>query len=241
MSIRELNLTKEQHDWLNGWLELWGAWVYSGRLEKRMSSVIAKFMESVEPGRVMTRPMCNDDDGMLISQVVDSVMYIDKKAFGILLSYYAHGSSTGSDTTLRDLRIRQNALVNSQVLKFLPPGPATDKDVEIVRQGAPTDMDNPETVARWLDAMANLERRNAQFNEFKAEWMSANGNPGQSRNGGQILGLDVKKGESLGSAVKRYMSMNTDAAPAQDSTPSGEPRNQVGSYTSKSGIQFTVE
>ncbi|WP_100035949.1 phage DNA ejection protein, partial [Escherichia coli] len=77
---------------------------------------------------------------------------------------------TGSDTTLRDLRIRQNALVNSQVLKFLPPGPATDKDVEIVRQGAPTDMDNPETVARWLDAMANLERRNAQFNEFKAEW-----------------------------------------------------------------------
>ena len=105
---------------------------------------------------------------------------------------------TGSDTTLRDLRIRQNALVNSQVLKFLPPGPATDKDVEIVRQGAPTDMDNPETVARWLDAMANLERRNAQFNEFKAEWMSANGNPGQSRNGGQILGLDVKKGESLG-------------------------------------------
>lgn len=148
---------------------------------------------------------------------------------------------TGSDTTLRDLRIRQNALVNSQVLKFLPPGPATDKDVEIVRQGAPTDMDNPETVARWLDAMANLERRNAQFNEFKAEWMSANGNPGQSRNGGQILGLDVKKGESLGSAVKRYMSLNTDAAPAQDSTHSGEPRNQVGSYTSKSGIQFTVE
>ena len=47
---------------------------------------------------------------------------------------------TGSDTTLRDLRIRQNALVNSQVLKFLPPGPATDKDVEIVRQGAPTDL-----------------------------------------------------------------------------------------------------
>lgn len=22
MSIRELNLTKEQHEWLNGWLEL---------------------------------------------------------------------------------------------------------------------------------------------------------------------------------------------------------------------------
>ncbi|AYH33245.1 antiterminator [Pectobacterium parmentieri] len=93
MGIKELNLTKPQHDWINGWLELFGAWVYSGRIEKRQSSVIAQFMERVEPSGVMSRPMCNDDDGMLISQVVDSVMAIDTRALGILLSYYAHGSS----------------------------------------------------------------------------------------------------------------------------------------------------
>jgi len=93
MSIRELNLTKDQHDWLNSWMELWGAWVYSGRLEKRQSSMIAQWMASVEPQPGMSRPMCNDDDGLLISQVVDSVMCIDKKAFGILLSYYSHGST----------------------------------------------------------------------------------------------------------------------------------------------------
>ncbi|PWD58526.1 phage DNA ejection protein [Pectobacterium parmentieri] len=115
---------------------------------------------------------------------------------------------SGTDTALRDLRIRQNALVNNQVLRFLPPGPATDRDVEIVRMGAPTDMDNPEVVARWLDAMSNLERKSSQFNEFKAEWVSANGNPGQSRNSGNILGMDVQKGESLGQAAKRYMAQN---------------------------------
>lgn len=93
MNIRQLELTKEQHDWINGWLELWGAWVYSGRLEKRMSSVIAQYMATVEPSGTPSRPMCNDDDGMLISQVVDSALKIDKKAFGILLSYYAHDSS----------------------------------------------------------------------------------------------------------------------------------------------------
>ena len=93
MRTKELKLTKEQYDWLNGWLELWGAWVYSGRLEKRMSSMIAQWMATVEPQRYPERPMCNDDDGMLISQVVDSVMCIDKKAFGVLLGYYAHGSS----------------------------------------------------------------------------------------------------------------------------------------------------
>ncbi len=77
MNVAQLKLTKEQHDWVNGWLELWGAWVYSGRLEKRMSSVIAQYMATVEPQGSPSRPMCNDDDGMLISQVVDSVMYID--------------------------------------------------------------------------------------------------------------------------------------------------------------------
>ena len=51
-------LTKEQQDWLEQWLELWGAWVYSGRLEKRMSSMIAQWMESVEPSGYPTRPMC---------------------------------------------------------------------------------------------------------------------------------------------------------------------------------------
>lgn len=115
---------------------------------------------------------------------------------------------TGNETALRDLRIRQNALVNSQVLKFLPPGPATDRDVAIAREGAPSTWDDPEIVAKWLDANARLERRNAQFNEFKSEWMSANGNPGQSRKEGQILGMDVKKGESMGAAAKRYMAQN---------------------------------
>lgn len=96
MNITQLKLTKEQHDWINGWLELWGSWVYSGRLEKRMSSVIAQYMATVEPQGSPSRPMCNDDDGMLISQVVDSVMRIDTKALGILISYYSHGASKRS-------------------------------------------------------------------------------------------------------------------------------------------------
>ncbi|WP_145534863.1 antiterminator Q family protein [Yersinia alsatica] len=96
MNVTQLKLTKDQHDWVNGWLELWGSWVYSGRLEKRMSSVIAQYMATVEPQGNPSRTMCNDDDGMLISQVVDSVMRIDTKALGILISYYSHGASKRS-------------------------------------------------------------------------------------------------------------------------------------------------
>ncbi len=94
MNVVDMKLSPEQYRWVDDWLQLWGAWVYSGRLEKRMSSMIARFMEAADPTRVTpSRPMCNDEDGMLISQIVDRVLVIDKKALGIVLSYYAFGSS----------------------------------------------------------------------------------------------------------------------------------------------------
>ncbi|MEG0278041.1 MAG: antiterminator Q family protein [Morganella sp. (in: enterobacteria)] len=91
--IGEKELTKDQLDWLNQWLELWGAWVHSGRIDIRKINMIYKFMQTAEPDKNPTRPMCNDDDGMLISQVVDSVIATDAQAYAILLSYYASGSS----------------------------------------------------------------------------------------------------------------------------------------------------
>lgn len=121
---------------------------------------------------------------------------------------------TGSDTALRDLRIRQNQLANSQALKFLPPGPATDKDVSLAREGVPTNMDNPELIARWLEGQSRNELRNAAFNDFRAEWISANGNPGQSKTDTQVNGLDVKKGESFNAAAKRFMAQNEKAVKA---------------------------
>ncbi|MEY0607732.1 antiterminator Q family protein [Providencia rettgeri] len=90
--IGEKELTKEQFDWLNGWLELWGAWVHSGN-GGRMINMIYKFMRTVEPNSTPSRPMCSDDEGMLISQVVDSIVATDEQAYQILLSYYACGAS----------------------------------------------------------------------------------------------------------------------------------------------------
>ncbi|WP_323083932.1 antiterminator Q family protein [Providencia alcalifaciens] len=90
--IGEKELTKDQFDWLDGWLELWGAWVQSGK-SGRMINMIYKFMRTVEPNSTPSRPMCSDDEGMLISQVVDSIIATDEQAYQILLSYYACGAS----------------------------------------------------------------------------------------------------------------------------------------------------
>ncbi|MGW9793853.1 antiterminator Q family protein [Serratia sp. 121840015-1] len=93
MNTDGLKLTEDQEAWLHPWLERWGAWVYTGRLERRQSSIIAEYMATVEPQQYPTRPICNDDDGMLITRVVDQLYAIDRRAFGLLLSRYVHGSS----------------------------------------------------------------------------------------------------------------------------------------------------
>lgn len=111
----------------------------------------------------------------------------------------------GSDTGLRDLRIRTSQFLNSQALKYLPPGPATNEDVRLAREGVPTNTDDPKLVANWLRAQARNEKRDAAFNDFRAEWISAQGNPGQAKTDANISGLEVKKGESFASAAKRYM------------------------------------
>ncbi|EPT9749499.1 antiterminator Q family protein [Yersinia enterocolitica] len=93
MNTGALRLNQEQEAWLQTLLSQWGAWVYTGRLEKRQSSIIAEYMATVEPRDYPNRPICNDDDGMLIHSVVDIIYHIDRKAFGLLLSRYVQGSS----------------------------------------------------------------------------------------------------------------------------------------------------
>ena len=66
-------------------------------------------------------------------------------------------------------------------------------------------MDDPKLVSNWLKAQARNEKRSALFNDFRAEWISAQGNPGQAKTDSNISGLDVQKGESFASAAKRYM------------------------------------
>ncbi len=123
---------------------------------------------------------------------------------------------TGQDNYLRDMRIRFNQLANAQATKLLPPGPASDKDIEFARKGIPSETDNPMVMARWLRGMAKMESNNAKFNEFRSEWMSANGSPGQSDRNRNIMGMDVKKGESLNSAAKRFLSSSYgDSQPQQ--------------------------
>jgi hypothetical protein len=89
----KLELTTDQYRWIDGWLHLWGAWVQTGRIDKSMINMIAKFMATVEPQQC-SRQVCSDDDGMLISRVVGAhLQQIDSNAYKVLLAYYVYQSS----------------------------------------------------------------------------------------------------------------------------------------------------
>lgn len=136
--------------------------------------------------------------------------------FGNMQSVFSE--LTGSDTALRDLRIRFTALKNADALNYLPPGASSDSDVSLIMAGFPTTMDNPEQIARYLDAAARTERRNAAFNEFKSEWYSNNRGSGANRRDNEILGMPVTQGESFQTAAKRFMAEHERSIPQPEVT-----------------------
>lgn len=94
MSISDgLQLDEEREAWLQNWLARFGAWVYSGRLVKRQSSMIAEFMATVERRSYPDRPTCSDEDGLLIQGVVDLLYHLDREAFKMLLARYVFCAS----------------------------------------------------------------------------------------------------------------------------------------------------
>ncbi|HAT3767141.1 TPA: DUF1133 family protein [Morganella morganii] len=106
-----LGLDKEREEWLQNWLSLFGAWVYSGRLEKRQSSMIAQFMATVERRDYPDRPVCNDDDGLLINEVVKLIYHIDTEAFDMLLSRYVYCVSDRAIARARHGKYRLKAII----------------------------------------------------------------------------------------------------------------------------------
>lgn len=82
---------------------------------------------------------------------------------------------TGNQDELTALRKEALSISNSEAINNLPPGPATDRDIEIAKAPFPTEKADPKYVAKWLRAVSNLRDKEAEFNEFKADFISKNG------------------------------------------------------------------
>lgn len=82
---------------------------------------------------------------------------------------------TGNQDELTALKKEALAITNSEAINSLPPGPATDRDIELARAPFPTEKADPIYVANWLGAISRLNEKKAQYAAFKADFIGKHG------------------------------------------------------------------
>jgi len=66
-------------------------------------------------------------------------------------------------------------IVNTGIINSLPPGVASDKDIEMARSGFMNKNWNADEIAQYLRGMAKLSAFNTERDNLKAQWVSDNG------------------------------------------------------------------
>lgn len=94
---------------------------------------------------------------------------------------------SGNQDEITQLKRSVMEVVNSEAIKALPPGPATDRDIALVREPFPTAKANGEYIANWLGAVARLNEKRAQYAEHKASFIAKNGGQRDPETGETVL------------------------------------------------------
>ncbi|MCX7589308.1 hypothetical protein, partial [Phenylobacterium sp. 58.2.17] len=72
---------------------------------------------------------------------------------------------TGNQEAMTQLRNEYTRIRNSQAIKMLPPGPATDKDIEMALKGFPADTADSKSIASFLRGMAKMNQRDSAYQQ----------------------------------------------------------------------------
>lgn len=105
--------------------------------------------------------------------------------------------ATGGQDKFTSLKQEYVKLRNTDVLKNLPPGVASDKDIEIALRAFPDELANPDQISSFLKGTAKLNRYAADVNRAKAEWVNQNGSLGPARSDFTANKIPVKKGTNF--------------------------------------------
>ncbi len=113
-------------------------------------------------------------------------------------------SAIGAEGYETSLRQEYTRIRNSQAIKSLPPGPATDKDIELALSGFPKNTADSKLVAQFLRGMAKLQDIDAAVSNAKADWLTQN-NGTLTRAGKTFIAGDftVRPGESFNDFTTR--------------------------------------
>lgn len=103
----------------------------------------------------------------------------------------------GGQDPITGLRSEYQTLVNSQAVKNLPPGPASDKDIALAKQGFPPANAGGPYLESFLRGMAKMQQAVAASEDRKANWVSVNGSLAPVRRDTNIAGVMVPAGTTF--------------------------------------------
>lgn len=82
--------------------------------------------------------------------------------------------ASGNRDQVSQLRTKAIGLINSQVVKNLPKGPASDKDIAIIKAGFTPENASLQEMKDFADAVARTEARAAEYYDFAQRYVGEN-------------------------------------------------------------------
>lgn len=144
-------------------------------------------------------------------------MVSDAGGVGVSLNEFVK-TTFGGENAESDFRRRFNSIRFGEAVRNLPPGPATDKDVENALKGLPPGNASPEYIASFLRGAAKLAKSEAAYNSFKSDYI---GNSGSSRGMGREWRRKIKtdnpkfKGKTITLGDVYQTAINRDITPEE--------------------------
>ena len=128
----------------------------------------------------------------------------------------AIGNVFGSQGASQRLRQEYERLANSETIKALPPGTATEKEFAVIRAGFPAANAPPSAVRDFLKSLERLSRYDEAYQDARGQWAAANGQLGPSRRDFTIDEIQVPRGTTFANFARQYLGVAQDRIAAQE-------------------------
>lgn len=125
-------------------------------------------------------------------------------AFGTAAEFWAN--ATGQQDAMSAARREYVRLRNTQAVKNLPPGAASDADVAMALEGFPKETADAKTLSSFLRGTAKLSQIEAVNDNAKSEWVNSVGHLGKPKTDIVIDGVNVPAGTTFTDFTRKYLS-----------------------------------
>lgn len=132
---------------------------------------------------------------------IDNTQFGRQGAFATAEDFFI--DAFGGQSEAADIRKEFTRLRNSEIIKSLPPGPATDRDISIFAEGYTKAIADPARMSAYLRGAAKLRDIEAKVQSAKADWLSTNGSLQRARRGFQAGEYTAQPGESYAEFQRR--------------------------------------